>query len=417
MGDRVADVAGYLAGAVAVLGTLWKVLIDRGRRSDPVLRYAYACGVMLGAAMTVTAPATASAVTGTVPDLSWLTLIGDQLKTGAVGALAMLACATRSAAAARRAVRRQVLITGATMLVSIVAFTAAGTTRAGDDLGASGPGRLVLVGYIALFTVHCAWCLSVFGLVMARCARHLPRGSLRLGLQLMVGAALAGLLWTADNLNDMADVLTTGHENGAETVQSAVAAAVCLTLGFAGATATAWAGHLGTWAGRVRAWHYHRRLAPLWRAMRAVLPEIEFAVAAGEADRGGRLSLRGAQFALYRRVIEIRDGQLALRPYLHPRIPHWVTEFTGANDTGAPQRAAVVEAATIAAALEAARAGHRFSTGEDVGWVPYPVSADIGREAAWLIRVAGAFTGSAVVARTRDRVREELRCAPEAAAP
>ncbi|WP_416983820.1 DUF6545 domain-containing protein [Streptomyces sp. T028] len=39
-----------------------------------------------------------------------------------------------------------------------------------------------------------------------------------------------------------------------------------------------------------------------------------------------RPGLRGAEFALYRRVIGIRDGSLALRPYQEPESLSWATE-------------------------------------------------------------------------------------------
>ncbi|MFJ3792820.1 MAB_1171c family putative transporter [Kitasatospora sp. NPDC090091] len=181
-----------------------------------------------------------------------------------------------------------------------------------------------------------------------------------------------------------------------------MAGAVCVTLGFAGATASAWADR----AGRARARRDHRRLGPLWSAMRAALPEIE--LVPPERLFGGRRGRRrgDVRFALYRRIIEIRDGQLALRPHLHPAVPRWVAEVVGPAD--AEELAAVVEAAAIAAGLEAARAGHRFPVGPGEGCVPHPVPADLREEAAWLVKVAAAYTGSPAVAHVRGRVRGEL---------
>ncbi|MGV9264869.1 MAB_1171c family putative transporter [Kitasatospora sp. NPDC003701] len=398
----MASVAGYFAGAVALLGTLWKVLMDRGRRCDPALHYGYACGALIGAGMAVSAPATAPALAAVVPDPSHLTLVADQLKVAASGALAMMAYSTWPAATARRAVRWQTVLTAATVVSSIAAFVAAAPVREGSAIGVSGAGRPILAAYVALFAVHTAWCLAVFGFLIGRCARCLPPGVLRLGLRLMALSALAGLLWTADNLHDLANILAAGRENGAESRVSAVAGAVCVTLGFAGATASAWA----DWAGRVRAWHDHRRLGPLWSAMRAALPEIEL-VTSERLFGGGRGRGRAdVRFALYRRIIEIRDGQLTLRPHLHPAVPLWVGEFSG--PAGAEELAAVVEAAAIAAALEAARAGYRFPVGPGGGCVPHPVAADVHEEAAWLVKVAAAYTGSPAVAHVRGRVRREL---------
>ncbi|MEU6238827.1 hypothetical protein, partial [Kitasatospora sp. NPDC047058] len=59
MGDRLGGAAVCLAGTVALLGALWKVLRDRGRRSGPPLHYGYVCSALIGAGMTVGAPAAA----------------------------------------------------------------------------------------------------------------------------------------------------------------------------------------------------------------------------------------------------------------------------------------------------------------------------------------------------------------------
>ncbi|MER7705143.1 DUF6545 domain-containing protein [Kitasatospora sp. NPDC097605] len=153
--------------------------------------------------------------------------------------------------------------------------------------------------------------------------------------------------------------------------------------------------------GRARAWCDHRRLGPLWSVLRSELPEIELITPEREfGPAGGRREIR---FALYRRIIEIRDGQLALRPHLHPRVALWVREV--ARPTGPEEFAVLVEAAAIAAALEAARAGRRFPAGPGGGWVPHPVVAGLREEAAWLVKVAAAYRSSPVMAHVRRRVR------------
>ncbi|KJY29444.1 DUF6545 domain-containing protein [Streptomyces sp. NRRL S-495] len=102
----------------------------------------------------------------------------------------------------------------------------------------------------------------------------------------------------------------------------------------------------------------------------------------------------------------VRDGQLSLRPHLHPLVPFWVGEVV--RPAGTEEFAIVVEAATIAAALEAARAGHRFPAGPAEGWVPHPLAAGLREEAAWLVEVAAAYRRSPVMAHVRRRVRAEL---------
>lgn len=159
------------------------------------------------------------------------------------------------------------------------------------------------------------------------------------------------------------------------------------------------------WGGRVRARRDHRRLDPLWSAVRAALPEIELVTRDEHSGRAGT-HRQDIRFALYRRIIEIRDGQLSLRSHLHPHVPLWVREVAG--PTGAEEFAVVLEAAAIAAGLEAARARHHFPAGPGEGFVPHPLVAELREEASWLVKVAAAYTGSPAVAHVRRRVREEL---------
>ncbi|WP_406086045.1 DUF6545 domain-containing protein [Kitasatospora purpeofusca] len=162
---------------------------------------------------------------------------------------------------------------------------------------------------------------------------------------------------------------------------------------------------MGDGGGPVRDWADLRRLGPLWSALRAERPEIELVTPEPWFGPGG--GRRGdVRFALFRRIIEIRDGQLSLRPHLHPRVPFWVGEVV--RPAGTEEFAILVEAAAIAAALEAARAGHRFPVGPAEGWVPHPLAAGLREEAAWLVKVAAAHRRSPVMAHVRRRVRAEL---------
>ncbi|WP_461029518.1 MAB_1171c family putative transporter, partial [Streptomyces sparsus] len=69
----------------------------------------------------------------------------------------------------------------------------------------------------------------------------------------------------------------------------------------------------GRWWADYRA---YRRLAPLWWALYRASPGI--ALAEPPSRLAELLPPRDLEYRLYRRVIEIRDGQLALRPWLDP---------------------------------------------------------------------------------------------------
>jgi hypothetical protein len=114
----------------------------------------------------------------------------------------------------------------------------------------------------------------------------------------------------------------------------------------------------------------YRGLYPLWRLLYEVTPEI--ALDPGQVRRG---AVRDIDYRLVRRVVEIRDGWLALRPYFDARV--------AAARTGAPDEE-VLAAVLVAAAGAKAR-----------GEVPAETyradpqgGEDIAQETAHLLRIA-----------------------------
>jgi hypothetical protein len=114
-------------------------------------------------------------------------------------------------------------------------------------------------------------------------------------------------------------------------------------------------------------------LRPLWRAMRDAFPEVILF-----SPRRAVIELAGVDdvhLRLYRRVIEIRDGMLALRDFLPERVPA----------DGDP---AVTEARGIALALRRRAVG--TAPAEQPGaWAA--VGPDMPDEVAWLSRVSAAY--------------------------
>jgi len=114
-------------------------------------------------------------------------------------------------------------------------------------------------------------------------------------------------------------------------------------------------------------------LRPLWKAMRDAFPEIILF-----SPRRALIELAGVDdvhLRLYRRVIEIRDGMLALRDHLPERVP------AGADP-------AVTEALGIALALRRRAAGWP-PTDRPGSWAA--VGPDMADELAWLGRVSLAY--------------------------
>jgi len=115
-------------------------------------------------------------------------------------------------------------------------------------------------------------------------------------------------------------------------------------------------------AGWLRRYRQYRRLAPLWLALYRAEPAI--------ALEPPRTTLFPTRLHLYRRVIEIRDGLLAIRPHR-----------TGSG-TGEHQ-----EAAEIAAALHAREQGEPPLATEPT----VQGGQDLGSDTEYLCRVADAY--------------------------
>jgi hypothetical protein len=142
--------------------------------------------------------------------------------------------------------------------------------------------------------------------------------------------------------------------------------------------------------GSVRRWCdayvTHRRLFRLWHAMVEVSPEVALLpvrAAAADARR-----LRNMEMLLYRRVIEIRDGRLALRPHLDARVGAAARHAAQTAGLDWRDSEAAAESAMLRAAVEAARAG-RPAQGPGAG--PGLASGSLPEELEWLLQVAHHF--------------------------
>ena len=133
----------------------------------------------------------------------------------------------------------------------------------------------------------------------------------------------------------------------------------------------------------VRAYRSLLVLRPLWTAMRDAFPEVILF-----SPRRAVIELAGVDdvhLRLYRRVIEIRDGMLALRGFLpETYAPGDVPATAGAD----AYRKARAEAQAIALALRRRAAGEMPC--EQAGaWAP--VGPEMADEVAWLSLVSGAY--------------------------
>jgi hypothetical protein len=126
----------------------------------------------------------------------------------------------------------------------------------------------------------------------------------------------------------------------------------------------------------------HRELYPLWSALREINPEIAFNPAPSEFR--DRLRVKDLDFRLYRRIIEIRDGRLALRPFLDAEVARQAREDALQSGLTDSDMEAAVEARVLAAGIESARQKRQpanvLAASQDGG-------KDFMSEVEWLLRV------------------------------
>lgn len=130
----------------------------------------------------------------------------------------------------------------------------------------------------------------------------------------------------------------------------------------------------------------YRQLGPLWRALYRADP----AIALDPPTLPDLLVLARLRLRLYRRVIEIRDGLLALRPYRDPDVAATARDRATRAGLDGARRDAAVEAAVVDAALRARAEGRApAATGDTV----VAGGADLAAETAFLGLVACAYRG------------------------
>lgn len=260
--------------------------------------------------------------------------------------------------------------------------------------------RLVLLGWLGFVLANAArlsWRYA--GISVSRPSLHLGLRLVAIGATVGLGYSVHGAFYLAARRFDLR------YPFGDEELVSDALLAVCLVLILIGSTMPAWGIRLGipalhAWAGRYRAC---RRLYPLWRDLCRASPGIALVPPSGAVLDA--LTLAGTGFRLYRRVVEIRDAQLALRPHLDPRAAVHAAALCRESGMAGEEMEAVIEAARLAATLRAKERAKGFSDPDRAprlpGW------ADVQREAAFLGRVAHHYVRSPIVRAVLARLEQE----------
>lgn len=293
-----------------------------------------------------------------------------------------------------RARTRYATAGGAAVAMSVFFALAPREPAPTPDLLTAEAGALPVAAYAAVFLGYLSATLAVASRMFWRYARQASEGregSLRAGLLLVTAGGVVGLaytVWRAVTVLGQAAGVQALRVNPLGVVPTGLLVGAFVLI--LGGTATPAAGRV---VGRYRSL---RRLYPLWRVLCEVAPHV--ALSSPTRRVADVVTVRDGPLRLYRRVIEIRDGMLALRGY----ASHEAYAAARARAEQAGLRGAALEAAAQACHLELARrakagAGRRaydavLFSGETSGF---------DEEVRWLARLARAYQ-SPLVQRLAD---------------
>ncbi|MDI6102646.1 hypothetical protein QLQ12_28905 [Actinoplanes sp. NEAU-A12] len=293
--------------------------------------------------------------------------------------------------------RRSLLRRGALFLVVVATMTALFVLAPVDEETLDFSTRYGDAPYVAYYmTVY----VTYFGAALIDMARLSWRYSklagesfLRLGLRLASIGSAMGFVYAFEKgayvLARNFDV-TLVPDVVQESMGPVVGGSAAFTL-VIGMTIPVWGPRLAQIGPTARRYRAYRSLNPLWSALYAARPEIALEAPDRRRDE---LSIDDIDYRLLRRVIEIRDARLTLRPYLSADTAETARRRATEKHLGPEETEAVVEAAVLAAGIRAAQsdtpAERPYLTTPDGG-------QDLSSETATLVRVARAFTRSSIV--------------------
>ncbi|HTI19422.1 MAG TPA: MAB_1171c family putative transporter [Kutzneria sp.] len=219
--------------------------------------------------------------------------------------------------------------------------------------------------------------------ICLQCARRVTDTWLRRGLLLTAAGCSADFVYAAGRLGDIAAAAFGSSGVAWEPVVqiAAVTSAVLRPIAW---TIPSWGHHLTdfwAWVGRLFAL---RLLAPLHARIVAVVPEVRLPL-----EPGTPVDTR-----LYRMLIEIRDGQRALQPWMSPVVSEDASSRCQAAGFASDATAAVIEAAQLRVAVSAAAAG---AAKRDAAVATVAEPSDLAGELAHQKAVARAFRRSPIV--------------------
>ncbi|WP_431044408.1 MAB_1171c family putative transporter [Streptomyces sp. P1-3] len=386
--------------ALCVLALLYKLRDLRHQRNDPALLALLVAFFCKGISFTLSTPSVSQAVDARL-GVADLGALGIHLFGGVASSAAFLTAIVYwvyPPETARRHAVVRLLIAALCAVAMLTLWAAAGTgaqQRSAHYL-LQNAHRPLVAAYLLLY-------VSAFGAGMIeiirlcrRYGRVAGRQWLRRGLYSTAIGASACLVYCLNRLASLIAVQC-GLDPLEWELLTPVANGTGIFFLVAGLTMPSWGPGVSKRRRLVRNFVTYQRLHPLWSALYAAVPDIAL-----NPRRTGRLArfLPGdISYRLYRSVIEIQDGLLALRPYMDPAVAAGARKAAEEAGLSGDRLHAVVQARSLESAL---RAKHDNRPPVRTSTVLVPEAAKGGRtaqaepgyteEVAWLLHVARAYT-------------------------
>jgi hypothetical protein len=394
----VADLLTYMAAGVALFAAIGRFRSIRPAALTPAQRHLLVALIAIAPSLIFVAPMT-QAATAPIDPFPYAT----QLASSALAMLAsycvvaMLAHVVADPRPAARRARGHLAWLAAAIAIMTALLVAADVEFAGDFTMAAAHDRLLAAHQVVYFCYLGSRTGRFIGLMRRYVARPDTRPLMRRGMFIVLLAAIAGQLWLLWSVLTMVMIHTGQPLVRDPTITGHVLGATAATLMALGSTLPAWGGWLHRTIHRARVHRALRDITPLWRLLATALPEITLPQPA----------LNNPELLLYRRIIEIRDAQRRLLGYVPLGIDEQIL-LANAREHRLDMIAIRMEAAALAAAIEAYRAGRRQP--HEPTWIHYPETTQPTRlaEAQWLIRVHAAMRHNATVARVVQWARPRL---------
>ncbi len=329
-------------------------------------------------------------ITG-VPNLSQP--VGDALAlaTGCAVVAMLLFQSTPDPAAARRKIQARVAALAVAVAAMALTFAHGSPQLETSHFVSHYAAHGFLFGYYLSYLSYLGYVFADLARLCRRYARLTDRRPLRAGMRLLQLAGLLGLLYVFLRAGYLVGVRA-GYRDRLDAYEraSSLLVAVLSLCAVVGAS-------LPTAAARVETYRALRQLYPLWQALYRATPGIALAAPGGKIRE--RVDLRDLRFRLHSRIIEIRDGRLALRQYFRRDVARKAEQVAQAQGLTGEDKTAAVEAATLAAAVQDKTAG-RPAVQDPILEPVAPGGADLAGELSFLRRVTRAYTHPRAVRRS-----------------